>query len=389
MFLTIIIFIGILGLLVFVHEFGHFIVARKMGVKVDEFAIGFPPRVFGIYKNREGKWIRVFGNKKVEDVPTTLYAFHLIPLGGFCKIKGEDGGNSADEDSFVNKKIWKRASILVAGVTMNFLLCAVLFSAGFMVGLPQVVDDSSHKILAVKNAEVLIVSIAENSPAEKNDIMFGDIILAVDGNMVSDSKQASEFISKNENNEIILKIKRNNKEIEKKIIPEKIDDSEDHKIGIAMVETGIVSYPFFKSVYMGFATTVKLTKVITSAFYNIISDLIVGKKVDTDIAGPVGIAVLTGQMVDMGFIYVLEFAALLSLNLAIINILPIPALDGGRLLFLAFEKIRGRAMSVKLENVLNNTGFALLMLLVLFVTFRDVAKFDIFVGLWGKISGLF
>ncbi|NCF75101.1 MAG: RIP metalloprotease RseP [Xanthomonadaceae bacterium] len=389
MFLTTIVFIAILGVLVLAHEFGHFIIARKMGVKVDEFAIGFPPRIFGIYKNRAGKWIKVFGNKKVEDVPTTLYALHLIPLGGFCKIKGEDGEKSVDEDSFVNKKIWQKSSILVAGVTMNFLLCAILFSIGFMIGLPQAVDSSAHKVLSVKNTEVQIISIAENSPAQKNDIKFGDVILSVNGNKVNSAKQASEFISKNGSKEIILKIKRNNQEMEKKIIPKKINDSEKAKIGVAMVDEGIVSYPFLKSIYMGFATTIKLTKTITVTFYNIIIDWATGKKIDTDVAGPVGIAVLTGQMVNMGFIYVLEFAALLSLNLAIINILPIPALDGGRLLFLAFEKIRGRAMSIKLENTLNNTGFTFLILLVILVTVRDFARLDFFAGLWGKISGLF
>src|SRR3989344_3535023 len=137
--LTIIIFILILSLLVFVHEVGHFVVARKFGVKAEEFGLGFPPRGFGFYKNTEGKWKFVFGSKEVRDAADTVYSVNLIPLGGFVKIKGENG-DSDDPDSFMNKKIWQRASILAAGVTMNMVLAAALLSVGFMIGLPQALD---------------------------------------------------------------------------------------------------------------------------------------------------------------------------------------------------------------------------------------------------------
>lgn len=389
MFLTVIVFILILSLLVLVHEFGHFIVARKMGVKVDEFGLGFPPRAFGVYKNREGKWIKIFGNREVADIPTTLYSFNWIPLGGFVKIKGENGEGAEDQDSFANKKIWKRFSIISAGVTMNFILAAVLLSIGFMAGLPQVLDEGT-KTLTIKDPQIQIVEILENSPATEAKLELGDIIVAVGGKKVSDVSEINSIISVNENMEVDLKIKRGDKELDAKITPQKISGQEEALMGVSLVKTGIISYPWYQSIYMGFATAGHLLVAIIAAFYSIIRDLIIGAPVDTDIAGPVGIAVLTGRVVDMGFIYVLEFAALLSLNLAIINFLPIPALDGGRAAFLILEKIRGRAINARIENIIHTIGFALLMLLVILVTFHDVSKFSgMFVELWDKIRSAF
>lgn len=389
MILTTIVFILILSLLVLVHEFGHFIVARKMGVKVDEFGLGFPPRAFGIYKGKEGKWIKVIGNKEIFDIPTTLYSLNWFPLGGFVKIKGENGEEASDQDSFANKKIWKRISIISAGVTMNFILAGLLLSLGFMSGLPQVLDEGT-KTLTVKDSQIQIVEILDNSPAAEAGLKLGDVVISIGGKNVFNIDDVNVIISKSEGSEISLILKRGDETVNSKITPRKLTDQSEALMGVSLVKTGIVSYPWYKAIYMGFVTAGQLLKAIIIAFYSIIRDLIIGTPVDTDIAGPVGIAVLTGQVVNMGFVYVLEFAALLSLNLAIINFLPIPALDGGRVVFLVLEKIRGRAINARIENMIHTIGFALLMLLVVLVTFHDVLKFSgAFAGLWGKVKGFF
>lgn len=386
--ITIIVFVLVLSLLVFVHELGHFVVSRRLGVKVEEFGMGFPPRAIGAYKDENGKWVYVRGNKDPKNIPGTLYSFNWVPLGGFCKIKGEDGAGENDPDSFANKKVWKRTSIVSAGVIMNFILAAVLLSVGFMIGLPQVLDGSGGKTLTVKNPQIQVSSVLENSSADKAGIEVGDIIESVNGNIFVESDLLSDFIAGKDGESVSVTITRGDEVISKTLVPSKIDGYDKVMMGVSLMETGLVYYPWYKAIYMGFYTAAILTKIIVVTFYGVIRDLIVGVSVETDIAGPVGIAVLTGQVTKMGFVYLLQFTALLSLNLAIINFLPFPALDGGRIIFFIIEKIRGRAISSKIENTIHNTGFALLMVLVIFVTFHDVSKFKgVFIGVWQKIVG--
>ncbi len=388
--LTVVIFLLILSILVFVHELGHFVVARKMGTKVYEFGIGFPPRAIAFYKNKEGKLLRFRKGQKVEELPNTLYSLNWIPLGGFVRIKGEDGEvKDNDPDNFLNKKIWQKTFILAAGVTMNFLLAGFLLSIGFMIGLPQAVSSSNNNFI-VKNPQIQIYEVKKDSPASKAGLKEGDIVERVDGYKFDNIEKLSDYISKKDGQEVNLVIKRGKEREEKKIVP--INDEKIGRalLGVSLMKTGLVSYPWYQAIYMGFLTALKLTVLILKTFYGMLVDLIRGVKVKADVAGPVGIAVLTGQMVKLGFIYVLQFTALLSLNLAIINFLPIPALDGGKVLFLIIEKLRGRPMNVKIENMIHTAGFAILMLLVVVVTFYDLAKFKtVFIGLWGKISGFF
>ncbi len=391
MLTTLIVFVFILGLLIFVHEMGHFIAARKFGVKVDEFGMGLPPRMFGFYKDKNGKWKKVIGSKEVKDVPKTIYSMNWLPLGGFCNIKGEDGDGKNERDSFASKKIWQRASILTAGVAMNFLLCAILLSVGFMIGLPQAITDAEDKSLYIRGRQIVISEVADNSPAKNAGIQMGDYLTSIDGVKFENVEEASDFIAEREGQELAIIITRGDEEISKKIVPKKTEEIKERAvIGVGLVKTGIISYPLHKAVYMGFASTVKLAKLILVTFFELFRDFIFGRDVKVDVAGPIGIAVLTGQVVKMGFIYILQFTALISLNLAIINFLPIPALDGGRMVFLLIEKIRGSAISQKIENRINTIGFACLMLLFVVITFHDISRFRyIFVNLWGKITGLF
>ncbi|MCG2695458.1 RIP metalloprotease RseP, partial [Candidatus Parcubacteria bacterium] len=388
MFLTIITFIIVLGVLVFVHELGHFLAARKFGVKAEEFGFGFPPRMFGVYKDKQGKWKRVIGGKEVKDAPGTVYSLNWIPIGGFVKIKGEDaagdgsivgGSREAEEksaapeqDSLTDKPIWQRAIIMSAGVTMNVVLAAALIIFGLSIGMPQVLD-GIHPKARISDKKIQVVQVYPDSPASQAGIIIGDAIISINNVRFVNYEELQKFVDENEGKELDYRIGRDSEEMLIAITPEIREETSMGGIGIAIAETGIVKYPWYLAIAEGVKTTVFLTWAIIVAFYELFKGLITGQGLSADIAGPVGIAALTGQMARMGFVYVLQFAALLSINLAIINFLPFPALDGGRVLFLFLEKIKGRPVKRELEAAIHQAGLILLMLLVLVVTFKDVA----------------
>lgn len=386
---TVLVFIIILGLLVFVHELGHFLVARRNGVMAEEFGFGFPPRIFGLYKTKNGKRKLVWGSKEVESTDT-IYSLNWIPLGGFVKIMGEDGEEKKDPKSFASKSPFTRTRILAAGVAMNFLLAAVLLSIGYFVGIPQAVDDAAAGNL--KNEKIQIIETIPGSPALHMGIQVGDQIVGAVGNNNQIAKFATiedvqNFINANKGQEIKLDIKRGNETVDLVGTPRTDFPASEGALGISLVKTAVVSFPWYESVWRGVQTTIDLAGMILVAFGNLLWKLITGHSVGMDVSGPVGIAVLTGQVAKLGFIYILQFTALLSVNLAIINILPIPALDGGRILFILIEKIKGKAVSQKFEARAHNIGFALLITLMVVVTFRDVAKLDILSKIKNLLGG--
>lgn len=389
MFLTIIAFFGVLTLIVLVHEWGHFWTARKFGVKAEEFGLGFPPRAIGVYKSNEGKWKKVYGAREVEDAADTIYSINWIPLGGFVKIKGEDGEDVTDPDSFASQKIWKRATILLAGVSMNIISAIVLTTIGFMIGLPQVLGDEGNKAI-VSNRQVQVVEVMAESPAAKAGLEIGDIVVSVSGVKLSTAEQLQTLVNEKKEEVLDYKIKREGETIDKQIVAEVRPETGRGGIGVGVADTGLVRYPFYLSFWYGIESVIILIGAIAVAFWQLLSGLVMGHGMSAEVAGPVGIAALTGQVAHMGFIYLLQFTVMLSVNLAIINAVPFPALDGGRLLFLIFEKIKGSPVKREFEAVVHNIGFALLMVLVLFVTFKDVARYSgALKAFWGKIIGLF
>lgn len=386
MLLTLVTFILVLSVLVFAHELGHFLVARKFGVRAEEFGIGFPPRAFGVYKNKNGKWKKIIGNKKVNDAADTIYSVNWFPLGGFVKL-GEDEEGGDDPNHFTNKKIWQRVSMISAGVIMNIVLAAILITIGFVMGLPQALDNVGPRA-QITDKKIQIVEVMPDSPAQKAGLRVGDIIADINGRQFAGYEDLQQFVSNRAGEELSYTIKRGGEEIKKSITPVVMKETGVAGAGVGIIETGMVKYPFFTAIWEGIKTTVFLTWAIIMAFYELIKGLIIGSGVSADVAGPVGIAAMTGQVARMGFVYVLQFAALLSINLAIINFLPFPALDGGRIVFLFIEKIKGSPVKKEVEAVIHNIGFALLMLLILVVTFKDVAKFGYwFKMIWEKIAG--
>jgi regulator of sigma E protease len=409
--LTILLFILILGLLVVVHEFGHFITARMSGMKVFEFGFGFPPRVVGFYRDPETKkivWVWGNGQKKreeqkeeqkstlantvggedrEEEYPATLWSLNLLPLGGFVKIKGENGENGKDKDSFGAQKAWKRIVVLAAGVTMNVILAIVVLSIGFMIGLPTDLSDGNDpQAIIVEPASVVVQQVEDNSPAKTAGITFGDKILRIgasdmnwfDGeNLLGEeinSQKMIDYINAHSTEESSLVIERAGENLVIKMTPEMIKNVDTPKLGIALADAGVIRYPWYLAIYKGFmATFIGLINIFVGLYY-LLKNLILGHGLIFDVAGPVGIATIVGQSAKLGFNYLLNVIAMLSLSLAAINILPIPALDGGRILFILIEKISGKPVPMKFEQIAHTIGFLLLMALIVVVTWRDVAK---------------
>lgn len=361
MFITIITFIIILGLLVFVHEFGHFIVAKKLGVKVEEFAFGFPPRLWSIKKG------------------DTTYAINAIPLGGYVKMLGEEGdetmtskgnvttGATSNPKSFSQKPVWARIAIVVAGVIMNFILAIVLMTIGFSLGMTPLVSDPAN-MAGSKESKVMITFVQPGSPAawaglEANNILNGFV----------STSDLQKFTKDNLGKEVNFSVQKNSKT---ENITVKLSENTESPLGVGIVSMTKVKQP----VWQAFLTSVTETGLAIGALFSFLADII--KSVFTTgnagvaaegVVGPVGLFNFTAQAIKVGWIYVLQLVILLSINLGIINILPFPALDGGKVLFLALEGLfKKKVVRQEIENIIHLVGFALLILLFIAITFKDV-----------------
>ncbi len=360
MFLTIVIFILILGLLIFVHELGHFLLAKRNGVRVDEFGFGFPPRIFGVKRGE------------------TVYSINVIPLGGFVKIYGEEGEGEGNHRSFISKNFWQKMKILFAGVTMNFLLAVFLFSIGNFIGLPSAIDENN--IAQYPDARLQIIDIQSGSPAASSGFQAGDFVLYLkdsSGNILDNVKTPSQFQQFTEGQKekkVTVAVERGSATILLKVSPRANPPAGEGPVGVALASVAKIRLPWYRSIWEGFLTTINLVILLITVLYQIINNLFIQGKVGVDVVGPVGIFKLTGQATVMGFVYLLQLTAMLSINLAVINAFPFPALDGGRALFLLIEKIKGSPMKIKTAGLINTIGFALLIALMVFITFRDVFR---------------
>jgi regulator of sigma E protease len=385
MLIIVLLFLVILSVLVFVHEFGHFSMARLFGMRVDEFGFGFPPRALGFWKDPKTNTWKVIGSK-VDRKPRTIYSLNWIPLGGFVRIKGEDGNGRKEKDSFASSPGWKRIIVLSAGVIMNFILAWVLFSFVFMLGAPQAVtsDESMRGETSVQVGNVL-----PNTPAEEMGLRIGDTLLGryVETDRDEEEKayytplntisDVQEYVEMNKGGEIRFLVKRGDEQFPLSGIPRSEYPEGEGSLGIELVRTSIVSYPWYEAIWKGLMTVFMLIGAILVAFWGLLKTLFTTGSTPADIAGPVGIAFYTKQVADLGFVYILQFAGILSVNLGIINILPIPALDGGRVVFVLVEMIKGSPVSQKVEQAVHSVGFILLLLLMLVVTLFDFVRFDI------------
>ena len=341
--ITIVAFLGILAVLILAHELGHFITAKASRVKVDEFGLGFPPRLLSIKRGE------------------TRYSLNAIPLGGFVKMAGEE--DPKVPGSLASKSIGTRLLILSAGSLMNALLPLLLFSIAFMV---------PHDTLA---GQVVVEEVALNSPASSAGIESGDVILSINEKAVHNINDLQRNIYLNLGKEITLLIKHSDSTTEDiRVIPRWTPPEGEGAIGVAvrLLNPTVISqrYPFWKAIPMGAGECIEAFVI----FKNGILSMIIGAT-PVDVAGPVGIAHVTAEVAKAGISPLLEFAAFLSINLALINIFPLPALDGGRIVFVLLEWVRrGKRISPKTENVVHLIGFAMLMAAILIITYQDIIR---------------
>lgn len=359
--MTVIIFIIVLAVLILVHELGHFLAAKSVGVRVDEFGIGFPPRVFG--------W-RPEGSE-------TTYSVNWIPFGGFVKIVGEDGDSGTEpERSLANKSALAQIWVLAAGVIFNSVLAWLFISIGFMSGLPTSVTPETKGL--VGEPAVMILQVFPDTPAADAGLKSGDIISYFELPQSTDRMEnptvedVQTFIGQRAGEPFTLGFVRDDSEQSVEVVPTDEGDGGRGAIGVALDYVGTVRLPWYVSLWEGAKTTLGILKAITISIGQLIADAFRGDADISNVAGPVGIAGLVGSAARAGLIALLSFTAFISLNLAVLNLLPLPALDGGRILFVLIEKIKGSPVRPSVMQTVNMIGFGLLILFMVVVTIHDI-----------------
>ena len=359
--MPIIIFIVVLLFLVSVHEFGHFIVAKKAGIRVDEFAFGFPPRIWSVKKGE------------------TTYALNALPLGGYVKIYGENPEDVKGEDSkrsFIAQPRIIRGLVIVSGVVFNLLFAWLLFSAAFMVGVPAPIDGGEG--YPVTDARLIVSGVAEKSPALLAGLESGDVIKKLSDKAesveVMSADQVIAFVSPREGHSMTLTYLRSGVEREARVTPVSGIVPGVAAVGIYMDAIGILQLPPHIALWVGLKKTYQFTVMTAVGLAEFLANAFTGTADLSQVTGPVGIVRAVGDAAGVGFSNVLLFTAVISINLAVINLIPFPALDGGRLLLIIIEGIIRRPIKPKIANAFNVVGLALLMLLMIVVTYNDVVK---------------
>lgn len=332
---TAVLAILIFGVLILVHELGHFIVAKATGIRVEEFAIGMGPKVFGVK----------YGE--------TDYSLRALPIGGYNKMSGMEPGTEDDERGFNSKSVFQRMMVIIAGSLMNFLLAIVLFVLVFsFIGVPA-------------NSNVIGDTI-EGFPAEQAGLKKGDQLTAINGEPVNNWLELTQIIQKNPEQNLTITVQRENTILQIDVVPKK-----DPETGLGMIgiRDSLKTYPVWTGLKLGTERAIAILVLIVTSLVHIVTG-----QAPAEVAGPVGIVQMIGEVAQYGIGTVFNFAALLSLNLGLINLLPIPALDGSRLVFLAIEGVRGKPINPERENFVHLVGFAMLILLMILITYKDILR---------------
>ena len=353
---TILVFAALLMALVLAHEFGHFITARRAGCRVEEFAFGFPPRIVSFVHNG------------------TRFCFNALPIGGYVKIEGEDmDEENPGPHSFGSKSAGWRITILASGVLMNVVLAVVLLSIQAGVGVPTAVTNENVGI--VTNVKTYIIDIDDESPASSVGLQSLDRIVMIGETKSPGIETVQQIVSESAGSELSIEVEREGEHIILDITPRVNPPEGEGALGVILQEVGLEKVAWWKIPMAGVQRTWNMLTTILSQFGIIMKRLATEGTIGDVITGPVGIAIYTNEATSLGLSYILDFAALISLNLAIINILPFPALDGGRILFVFLELIFRKRIPAKIEQITHMTGFALLIALLIFITFKDIGRF--------------
>lgn len=362
--MTVLIFFLVLSVLVLIHELGHFLVARKNGVWVEEFGFGLPPRIYS----------KKFGE--------TLYSVNLLPFGGFVKLHGENSeeGVSIPERAFINKGKKSRIAIIVAGVLMNFALAIVAF--GIVYSFNGITKDTG---------EVRVVEISASSPAQTAGLLVGDVIKRADGEGVKSVPEFIEVVEKNKGERTSFEILRGEENLKLTITPRAEPPEGEGPLGVTISSTEVYYPPIllrpFYGIYYGFIDALFWGKTVFLGIISIFTDLFSGNA-PKDLAGPVGIYAVTSEAAKFGPLAVINLMGILSINLAILNILPFPALDGGRLLFIGIETVLRRKVTPKIESAIHTVGMIILLLAIFAITAGDIGKIIKFGGISGFLESV-
>jgi regulator of sigma E protease len=346
MFVSILIFLLVLSILILVHEFGHFIMARRAGIMVEEFGFGLPPRLIG---------------KKIGE---TIYSINALPFGGFVRLHGEaeEEGITDPKRAFLNKSKKVRISVIIAGVIMNFILGIVAFGIVYsLTGIPR----DTH--------QVKVVDISANSPALSSGLVVGDVIEGADGKTFSDVNDFISYIDTKKGKKVTIQTQAKKVTLTPRANP----PAGEGPLGVTISTTEIYFPPVwqrpFYGAYYGFKDAIFWGQTIILGLWNLVINLFKGQ-VPKDVSGPVGIFAVTTEAARNGILTLINFVGILSINLAILNIVPFPALDGGRLLFIGIESVIGRKVVPKVEAAFHTVGMIILLALILAITIGDIRR---------------
>lgn len=349
--LTILVFAIVLSILVFVHELGHFLVAKKLGIRVEEFGFGLPPRLWGV---RRGE---------------TVYSINWLPIGGFVKLSGEDVEEldktltpAQKRRYFFARSKKERAAVLLAGVTMNFILAVVIISFIFTQGV------------FVPTDRVHVEKVVENGPAATAGLKEADVIISFAGSTIKSSEDLIGITKEKSGVPVEMKVLRKGEELVLTVTPRKDPPPDEGPMGVVITNLEEKKYPWYKAPFYGIVEALHMSYLMLVTLGDLLWKLVTFQKLSADIAGPIGIAQATGRAVQYGVMAVLQLMGILSLNLAIINVLPIPALDGGRLLFVFLEKFLGKRIKPQAERISHQIGMAFLLALIVLVTINDIIR---------------
>ena len=361
MLVSILIFLIVLSVLILVHELGHFITARHAGVLIEEFGFGLPPRLFG---------------KKIGE---TIYSINALPFGGFVRLHGEieEDGITDPKRAFLNKSKKVRISVIIAGVVMNFLLAIFAFTIVYSFsGIPR------------DTRQIKVIDISAGSPAVSAGLVVGDVIKKVDGKILTNTNDFIKYIDTKKDQRVKIETDSVGTRAGKKltITPRANPPVGEGPLGVVITNTEIYFPPIwqrpFYGIYYGFKEAIFWGQTIIVGLWTIIAGLFKGQS-PQGVSGPVGIFAVTSEAARSGILTLINFIGILSVNLAILNILPFPALDGGRLLFIGIESVIGRKVVPKIEAMVHAIGMIILLALILAITIGDIRRLI----MAGSISG--
>ena len=358
---TLLIFLVVIIVLVVAHELGHLFVAKSFGVRVDEFGLGYPPLA-----------------KKLFTWKGTLFTLNWLPFGGFVKIFGEDGdGTTVSSNSFSQQKLWKRLLILLAGIVANMLLAVVLYTMSFSIGFLGSSSDFPNAHI-VSPEQLMVTEVLKDSPAASAGIKANDKIVSVSINdtvsfVPKSADDFIQFVQTNKNVQMQISILRNNTEQTVSVTPKSNVVNGNPGIGVGIEEITLLRMNFFDALGNGFSYTWDQFKLIIVSLCVLVKGLFMGNgSVASQLSGPVGIAKFAGAAYSLGIGSFFAFMALFSVNLAVVNLLPFPALDGGRMILELFSSKGHNKISSKIVSAINQIGFLLLIILMIWVTYHDI-----------------